>query len=112
MALGEQVGEMRPALGVPRGRRGGGMPRFRVAGPGGDGHEQPSVGEAAPVKDLLGAAPGVRAGLEDRTVQLLVDAGDVGKPQPCLRAILGAAGLDPACQQEAAGTGPRLSGVA
>src|SRR5580704_10425319 len=52
------------------------------------------------MEDLLGPASRLRSRLEDRAVQLLVDAGDLSEAKPGLREVLVPAGPDPSGQQE------------
>ena len=52
------------------------------------------------MQGLLGAPAGLGPGLEDRAVQLLVDAGDLGETQPRLGLVLRSPGLDAAGQEQ------------
>ena len=101
VTLGELVGEMGPALGVPDGRGRGFRFGLRVPGPRRDRDQEAPIAEPGAVEHLLGSPPRLGAGFEHGAVELLMDACDLGEAQPGLRLVLPAPGLDATGEEQA-----------
>ena len=100
VALGELVGEVCPALGIPDGRGCASGVVLGVPGPRRDRDQEAPVAEPCPVEYLLGPPPRLRTRLEHGAVELLMDARDLGEAQPRLRLVLPAPGPDATGEEE------------